>query len=73
MSNQRTIEIKGIEFKTANEAIQHCDAAGLDAAITVEGRIFAVKQAEADRIAAMGVYFAYLTERDGKIMTVPVN
>lgn len=72
-----SVEITGIEFKTADEAIQHADAGG-GHAISVWGRYLVVKKAEADRIAARGVEFAYLHVHempDGseRIVTVPIN
>lgn len=72
------IEFQGIEFTTADEAIQHCDASGRGEAIRVDGRNMVVEQAEADRLAAAGVSFAYLCVHempDGstRIVTVPVN
>ena len=73
-----TIEIKAIEYDNADEAIQHMDAAGWGHAISIGGRYLVVERAEADRIAAMGIAFAYLHDyerADGKriTMTVPVN
>jgi hypothetical protein len=73
-----TIEIKAIEYDNADEAIQHMDAAGWGEAITVGGKYLVVEQAEADRIAALGIEFAYLHDHempDGthRIITVPVN
>ena len=73
-----TIEIKGIEFDSAGEAIQHENASGRGVAVTVGGKYLVVEQAEADRIAAAGVSFAYLTLHEGpdgtdRVMTVPIN
>jgi hypothetical protein len=73
-----TIQIKAIEYDNADEAIQHMDAAGWGHAISVGGKYLVVEQAEADRIAAMGIEFAYLHDHempDGehRIITVPVN
>ena len=77
----KTIEFAGIEFETASEAIQHVNASGRGVAITgVAGAngSFVVEQAEADRLAAAGVEFAYLIDHempDGtfRVLTVPVN
>lgn len=68
----------GLEFPTADEAIQHTDASGRGEAISFAGRFFVVEQAEADRITAKGIRFAYLCDHampDGphRIITVPVN
>ncbi len=72
------IEIRGIEFATAAEAIQHGDAIGIGEAITIGGKVLLVYPAEAERLANLGVEFAYLVDHempDGthRIMTVPVN
>ena len=72
------INIRGIEFDTAGEAIQYTDASGTGVAISVGGRRFVVEQAEADRLASAGVEFAYLVDHemtDGslRVMTIPVN
>jgi hypothetical protein len=71
------VEITGIEFPTAGEAIQYAEAGGGEA-IRVWRKNLVVKKAEAERIAALGVEFAYLhihempdgTER---FVTVPIN
>jgi hypothetical protein len=73
-----TIEFQGVEFDTAGEAIQHTYASGCGVAICVDGRNLVVEQAEADRLAAAGVEFAYLCDYelpDGsrRVVTVPVN
>ena len=69
---------RAIEFKSADEAIQHGNASGRGKAILLGGRHYVMEQPEIDRLAAAGVGFAYLTvhERpDGTelVMTVPVN
>jgi hypothetical protein len=73
-----TIEIQGIEFDSAGEAIQHVNASGRDVAIHVGSQYLVVEQAEADRIAKRRVEFCYLIDHempDGtwRIMTIPVN
>ena len=74
----KTIRVRGQEHRSAHEAIQDCDASGWDAAISVGGKYICVRKAEAERLAAAGVEFAYLHDHemaDGshRIMTVPVN
>jgi len=74
----KTISVQGQEHPSAHEAIQDCDASGWDAAIMVGGKYVCVREAEAERLAAAGVEFAYLHDHampDGthRIMTVPVN
>jgi hypothetical protein len=73
-----TIEIKGLEFENADEAIQHINASGRGVAISIGGKALVVEQAEADRLAARRIEFAYLVDHempDGswRIMTIPVN
>ncbi len=75
----KTIEVRGIECETANEAIQETNAGYQGGyAIHVGGKYLVVEKAEADRLAEMGVPFAYLGEHemaDGsfRIVTIPVN
>ncbi len=73
-----TIEFTAIEFETAGEAIQWTEAGECGAAVRVDGHNYVVDQAEAERLAAVGVEFAYLHDHempDGghRIVTVPVN
>jgi hypothetical protein len=69
-----TIQIKGTEFKTPADAIQHAsDNEDGFVAIQVGGRYFSLRQAEAHRIEAMRVGFAYLNDQNGVLVTVPVN
>lgn len=75
---QHLITFKADEFPCAGEAIQHVNASGRGVAILLGGTPYVVEQAEADRLAAAGVEFAYLIDHempDGtfRIMTVPVN
>jgi hypothetical protein len=69
---------RAIEFKSADEAIQHANASGRGEAILLGGRHYVMEQAEIDRLAAAGVGFAHLIVHempDGteRVMTVPVN
>ncbi len=68
-----TITIQATEHPSAHEAVQHLDVSGDDHAILVGNKYLTVKTAEAERIAAAGVEFAYLVDHHGKIMTIPVN
>jgi hypothetical protein len=73
-----TIEIKGIEFENADEAIQHLTASGHGVAISIGGKVLVIEQPEADRLAERRIEFAYLVDHempDGswRIMTIPVN
>ena len=73
-----TIEFRAIEFKTAHEAIQWSEAGDCGSAIRLDRMNYVVERAEADRLGAAGVEFAYLHDHqmpDGehRIITVPVN
>lgn len=70
--------IRGIEFGTANGAIQHAEASGRGEAIAVGGKYLVVEKAEAERLAAAGVAFAYLCVHDlpdgtDRVVTIPIN
>jgi len=72
-----TIPFRGIECENACEAMQHADAEG-GKPIRLAGRYFVVAEEEAERLAADGVSFAFLSDhalRDGtyRLVTVPVN
>ena len=73
-----TIEFEAIEFKTVREAIQWTEAGECGVAVLLDGKTYVMDRAEADRLAAAGVEFAYLHDYempDGehRIVTVPVN
>ncbi len=67
------ITIRGTRHPNAHEAIQHLSVSGDDYAISIGGMYLTVKKAEAERLEASGIPFAYLFDRDGRIMTIPVN
>ncbi len=67
------ITIRGTRHPNAHEAIQHLSVSGDDYAISVGGMYLTVKKAEAERLEASGIPFAYLFDRDGRIMTIPVG
>lgn len=69
----RTIRVAGEAFPTATEAVQETHAGGRGVAIAVGGTYLVVDQAEADRLAAARVRFSYLSDREGRLMAVPVN
>ena len=73
MAKQQIIEIRALEFASAHEAIQHTEAAGWGQAILLGGKNLVVSRADADRLAALGAYFAYLCAHRGRIVTVPVH
>jgi len=73
-----TIEFRAIEFQTAHEAIQWTEAGECGVAVRLDGKNYVMERAEADRLAAAGVEFAYLCDHemlDGehRIIAVPVN
>ena len=73
-----TIEFQATEVETAHEAMQWTEADGRGVAVRVDGKNLVVDRAEADRLAAAGVEFAFLCDHempDGehRIVTVPVN
>ncbi len=67
------IIIRGTRHPNAHEAIQHLSVSGDDYAISASGMYLTVKKAEAERLEASGTPFAYLFDRDGRIMTIPVG
>jgi hypothetical protein len=73
MKAPQTIDLRCLEFATAHEAIQHTEADPEGVAILLNGKNLVVLPKDADRLAAAGVYFAYLCDHHGRIVTVPVN
>lgn len=74
----KTITFRAIEFESADEAIQWTYASGRGEAVYVGGKYYTMEKAEAERLAAAGVEFAYLFDHDlpdgrNVIITVPVN
>ena len=69
----KEITIRATEHPNAHEALQHLEVSGDDHAVLVGNKCLTLKQDELDRIDAAGIEFAYLVDRNGKIMTIPVN
>ena len=67
------ITIRGTRHRSAHEAIQHLSVSREDHAISVGGMYLTVTKAEAERLEASGIPFAYLFDRDGQVVTVPVS
>ena len=67
------ITIRGTRHRGAHQAIQYLSVSGDDHAISVVGMYLSVPKAEAERLAASGILFAYLFDRDGRILAVPVD
>jgi hypothetical protein len=68
----RATAVHGVAFATARLALRHATTTG-GAAIRLGDRTLVVRREDAERLAAAGVYFAYLGEHRGRIVTVPVN
>ena len=71
--HQAVIRFRAIAFPNAPAANQHAEADGRGEAIRREGQNLVVSEADAERLAAAGVSFAYRCDRDGQVLTVPVN
>lgn len=74
----KTIQFTAIEFPNVNAAIQYADASGRGEVITLGRRFFVVDRAEAERLAAAGVCFAYvgvheMADGTERLITIPVN
>ncbi|MBI1904321.1 MAG: hypothetical protein HYS13_24770 [Planctomycetia bacterium] len=70
--------LPSVRGRRSDEALQTRDAEGWDEAIAVGGKYLTVDDAEAWRLAEMGVEFAYLCNQelaDGSfiVVTVPVK
>ena len=70
---QPDITIRGTRHPNAHEAIQHLSVSGDDRAVSVGGMYLSISKAEAERLEASRIPFAYLFERAGTIVTVPAG
>ncbi len=73
-----TIQVRGIEFDNANDALQETNASGRGQVILVGGKYLVVEPAEAERLETAGLPFAHVCDHempDGsfRIVTIPVN
>ena len=66
------MKAKTYEFQTPWEAMEHATATGW-VAIYWEQKCRVVHQESADRLQAAGVEFAYICEKNDRIVLVPVN
>ena len=66
------MKFQATEFESAHEAIEHA-AATESCAIRVSGKHFSLSEAETDRLLSGGIDFVYLADRNGTIVTIPVN
>ena len=67
-----TMAFETRKFDTKGDAVQYSEAAG-GTAILLESEALVVDDDTAEELAAAGIEFAYLIDRDGRVMTVPVN
>jgi hypothetical protein len=72
MGKRRTLKFLAIPCTSAREAVSRAAATGGEA-IILDGRKLVVSPEDAEKLEIAGVYFAYLCEHRGRIMTVPVN
>jgi hypothetical protein len=73
----RTIQVRGIEFKTGWEALQWCEA-DRGVAVRLAGRNLVIAECEVERLEAAGAEFAILGDLempDGerRMITIPIN
>jgi hypothetical protein len=69
---RRTLKFLAIQCTSAREAVNRA-AATRGEAIVLDGRKLVVSPEDAEKLEIAGVYFAYLCDHHGQIMTVPVN
>lgn len=72
-----TIEIRGFECDSADDALSWANAGGGDA-IMIGGKYLVCPESETDRIETLGVEFAKLVDHEmpdgtNRIMTIPIN
>jgi hypothetical protein len=75
MPATRTLHVQGEEFPTLDEAIQETYASGSGEVIKIGGKFVVVGKAEADRLTALSVPFAFYCDHElpnGEVMTVTV-
>jgi hypothetical protein len=69
---RRNLKLLAIPCGSAREAVGRAAATGGEA-IVLDGQTLVVSPEDAEKLEIAGVYFAYLCDRRGQIMTVPVN
>jgi hypothetical protein len=77
----REITIRATEHRSAAEALQYLAASGDERGILIGAdggrrvKYLTLTQAEAERLEAAGIEFAYLSyhEPTGRIVTIPIN
>jgi hypothetical protein len=60
------ITIRGTRHRSAHEAVQHLPCSGDDCAILVGETYLSLTKAEAERLEAAGISFAYLFDCGGQ-------
>ena len=71
--NAKQITVQATEHRNAHEAIQHLSVSADDRAIMVAGKYLTLRTEEVHRLESAGVQFGLLSDRQGRIMTIPVN
>ena len=66
------MKFQATEFETAHETIQHAVATD-GIAVRLDGKNLVVSETDLDRLMDSGIEFAYLDDRNGTIVTIPVN
>lgn len=66
------MKFQATEFKTPHEAIGHAVATD-GIAVRLNGQNLVVSETDIDRLMDNGIGFAYLDDRNGTIVTIPVN
>ena len=65
--------IKTTQFNTAREAVNHAIGSGEDQKAILWDGFRTAASKDVDRLVDAGVAFAFLCEREGRILTIPVN
>jgi hypothetical protein len=69
----KNITIRATEYQSAREAIRHLSDSDDDRAILLQGKYLVAKRADVERLTGAGVMLAYLYDRHGTVITLPVN
>ena len=69
----RPVIITATEHATARSAVHDATRSTGYRAITLEGKWYTTPKADADRLEAAGVSFAFVGVHNGRWCTVPVN
>ena len=73
-AGETTMKIRAMKFSNARTAVEEAVRTnGAFKAILLSGEYLAARRRDVDRLEEAGVPFAYLVEKRGRSMTVPVN